>query len=667
MDNTMQLYVDEERKVKGYPITSPDRVIDEHGNNITTRLNGNVKYDVVGEGMGIPPMDTWQTYDDSELQRHVKNINNELSDARNGQEKLGNTIRDINMRTSEYIFNVNALKKVRRLNYKRIISIGDSIGAGSNAKNNDGFFNQLSTTLKFNQGCVGVTHINFYYVENSGWHKEEDGICKFLMSSNDASKPLKLFDYSWHIPSLKDYTIQIVYSKRPDAGSFVIKQGDDDVVATISCQGNKEDGVITSVHKITKGKNVKIVPSGDGTVYINHAIVDFDPDITEKNRFENWSVGGRKSKDYTNQQLQTMLSYREFDLFIWELFANDYSGKDFDTYKQRTEFAISLAKSKGMDVLIPITCGNSSSDSNTDIYDNFRNVWVKFLYDTAIKYDCCIIDYDKKWGGYKNAKSNNLIADTIHPTYDGHTNMAIDICNIIVGSNPCRYEKSDVWTGDSRKTPFGANAYNNKQYFINETVLDKPYAISYDNNGNINYRRMQPLIRLNTFAALPKFAPAGALASVGKEIYINTTESNGTTTKATWELYNEFRFLKAVYMNNNGVQYYKHLYPNVTVDNIAQRPKFAPASAICFIGRHMYVNTTDWGNDKNIEATWKSVIADESRIELLTSQPTSVTDDYLNRIFRYEQAGKDDQLITYIKTSNNSRKWVKIATEDFNW
>ena len=34
MDNTIQLYVDKKKGIKGYPITSPDRVIDENGVNI---------------------------------------------------------------------------------------------------------------------------------------------------------------------------------------------------------------------------------------------------------------------------------------------------------------------------------------------------------------------------------------------------------------------------------------------------------------------------------------------------------------------------------------------------------------------------------------------------------------------------------------------------------
>ena len=40
MGNTIQLYIDEKKEIKGYPITSPDRVIDENGVNIKERLDG---------------------------------------------------------------------------------------------------------------------------------------------------------------------------------------------------------------------------------------------------------------------------------------------------------------------------------------------------------------------------------------------------------------------------------------------------------------------------------------------------------------------------------------------------------------------------------------------------------------------------------------------------
>ena len=39
MNNTMQLYIDEKKEIKGYPITSPDRVIDENGVNIKQQLD----------------------------------------------------------------------------------------------------------------------------------------------------------------------------------------------------------------------------------------------------------------------------------------------------------------------------------------------------------------------------------------------------------------------------------------------------------------------------------------------------------------------------------------------------------------------------------------------------------------------------------------------------
>ena len=39
MDNTIQLYIDKNQEIKGYPITSPDRVIDENGVNIKQQLD----------------------------------------------------------------------------------------------------------------------------------------------------------------------------------------------------------------------------------------------------------------------------------------------------------------------------------------------------------------------------------------------------------------------------------------------------------------------------------------------------------------------------------------------------------------------------------------------------------------------------------------------------
>lgn len=57
MKNTIQLYTDESKTVKGYPITSPDRVLYGDGKSIKDKLKKTVKFDVVGEGESIPPIE----------------------------------------------------------------------------------------------------------------------------------------------------------------------------------------------------------------------------------------------------------------------------------------------------------------------------------------------------------------------------------------------------------------------------------------------------------------------------------------------------------------------------------------------------------------------------------------------------------------------------------
>lgn len=55
MKNTIQLYADEAKKVKGYPITSPDRVIDANGKSVKTILESKAnKQDVINISSGTP-------------------------------------------------------------------------------------------------------------------------------------------------------------------------------------------------------------------------------------------------------------------------------------------------------------------------------------------------------------------------------------------------------------------------------------------------------------------------------------------------------------------------------------------------------------------------------------------------------------------------------------
>ena len=76
MNRTIQLYVDKQKKVKGYPLTSADRVIDEDGVSIKKHLKDNVKFDVVSEGGDVPEIDG--LYDDSEIKEDIENINGQL-------------------------------------------------------------------------------------------------------------------------------------------------------------------------------------------------------------------------------------------------------------------------------------------------------------------------------------------------------------------------------------------------------------------------------------------------------------------------------------------------------------------------------------------------------------------------------------------------------------
>lgn len=84
MNNTIQLYADKEKKVKAYPITSPDRVVDENGVSIKKQLRNNVKFAVVSEGDDVPEIDG--IYDDTELRDKIRNINEQLNNVE--KEKL---------------------------------------------------------------------------------------------------------------------------------------------------------------------------------------------------------------------------------------------------------------------------------------------------------------------------------------------------------------------------------------------------------------------------------------------------------------------------------------------------------------------------------------------------------------------------------------------------
>lgn len=74
MKNTIQLYTDDSKTVKGYPITSPDRVLYGDGKSIKDKLKKTVKFDVVGEGEIIPPIEG----EIDKIKESVDSINEQL-------------------------------------------------------------------------------------------------------------------------------------------------------------------------------------------------------------------------------------------------------------------------------------------------------------------------------------------------------------------------------------------------------------------------------------------------------------------------------------------------------------------------------------------------------------------------------------------------------------
>ena len=83
MDNTIQLYLDKEKEIKAYPITSPDRVIDENGVNIKDEIeeiNSSLD-DKANEGYVNQQLNL--KVNTSTLENEISNINTELTAIQN--------------------------------------------------------------------------------------------------------------------------------------------------------------------------------------------------------------------------------------------------------------------------------------------------------------------------------------------------------------------------------------------------------------------------------------------------------------------------------------------------------------------------------------------------------------------------------------------------------
>ncbi|GFN32602.1 SGNH/GDSL hydrolase family protein [Paenibacillus xylaniclasticus] len=438
-----------------------------------------------------------------------------------------------NMKLSDYTYNLNGLKKIRSKKPWSAIIIGDSISAGTGATNNLGFIPQLNNATRTLQNSVAYENYNFYYNSNVGtWTKEEAGICKFLLSSKTGSTNLTPFANPWNVPQVS-YTVQVVYSKRSDGGTFQIGYGSTPTILdTISCSGSSQDGIVSDTYTVPSGQNIYIIPTSGQKAYINSLIIVRD---TSKPYYaiDNWSVGGRKAKDYTAAELTKMITYLPKDMLVWGLLTNDYSGGDFDSYANRTEVALSAAQSQGMDILIVIPCGQTGTDSNPQ----WVSKWKTFLYEKAKQYNAAIIDYDIYFGGITRAKANGLIGDSVHPTDAGHLLMANVLINILFNSENPYSQNMHPCTSDTRYPTFGAIQDNRNKYMPNPTYFDFPYFKSLDNNGNPKYVLAQGIVNDGIAVSnFPKYAPRGTIASYGVDIYVNTTDWGASrNTLATWQ------------------------------------------------------------------------------------------------------------------------------------
>lgn len=93
MDKTIQLYTDKNKQIKGYPITSPDRVLYGDGKSIKDKIKKAVKFEVVGEGDTTPPIEG----ELDNIKEQVESINEQLVNMvnRSDMNKIQQQVNDL--------------------------------------------------------------------------------------------------------------------------------------------------------------------------------------------------------------------------------------------------------------------------------------------------------------------------------------------------------------------------------------------------------------------------------------------------------------------------------------------------------------------------------------------------------------------------------------------
>ena len=451
--------------------------------------------------------------------------------------ELINSLDETKENRKPYIYNADKLKVIRTKPTFDTIVIGDSIAGGSGAsKPENGFIRQINSRMERISG--GSFH-SMSYAYNHGfdnakkWTQENDGILLKLISTSDPTLTLTDMNKSqpWDIPST-DRKVVVVYSKRPGAGSFKVTVDTTDV-ETVSCNGEKADGVLTQEYTVAAQKVLTITPVGDGPVYINAFIEDI---VTDKDyyKLDNISEGGRQAQQYNTDQIDTMLTFVPYDLLIWEVFANDYGLGTYEGYEPIARHALSKARELGKDILIPIACRSDSI--KTESWINTFNKFKKLQYDLAKEFDACIIDFDTMFGeSYDTANSNGLMTDGIHPSDKGHTLMADEVCRILFNEKSSNLNRGDyIYTNDSRHPQYQHIVNKDNTYYTGDIIFDNLKINGVDSNGaagNVLYA--MPSVRKYTTAQFPKKCVKGTVSSAidNDQLYVNTANTEDT---ASW-------------------------------------------------------------------------------------------------------------------------------------
>lgn len=151
MKNTIQLYTDESKTVKGYPITSPDRVLYGDGKSIKDKLKKTVRFDVVGEGETTPPIEG----ELDKIKESVENINEQLDNKADKSFVLSNEFNELQDGINNNIHDINEFVFL-----EKEYPLTDSLNILRNVKlKGNGSITSTNTSLNYILSCENREYI----------------------------------------------------------------------------------------------------------------------------------------------------------------------------------------------------------------------------------------------------------------------------------------------------------------------------------------------------------------------------------------------------------------------------------------------------------------------------------------------------------------------------